>query len=162
MRPDLCGGALLDLGVYSINFARMFRDTKIVKIQSQCVKSETGMDLSNAFSFVFDDNVLANLQSTACCVNDNSGIICGSEGYLIIDNINNPQTVSIYKRDRIFVEEIHVPEQITGYEYEFIACKDAMEKGLTESPYMPLDETLYIMQLMDGLRKEWGVKYPMD
>jgi hypothetical protein len=70
--------------------------------------------------------------------------------------------VSIYKRDRIFVEEIHVPEQITGYEYEFIACKDAMEKGLTESPYMPLDETLYIMQLMDGLRKEWGVKYPMD
>ncbi len=162
MRPDLCGGALLDLGVYSINFARMFHDAKIVKIQSQCVKSETGMDLSNAFSFVFDDNVLANLQSTACCVNDNSGIICGSEGYLIIDNINNPQTVSIYKRDRIFVEEIHVPELITGYEYEFIACKDAMEKGLTESPYMPLDETLYIMQLMDGLRKEWGVKYPMD
>jgi hypothetical protein len=27
---------------------------------------------------------------------------------------------------------------------------------------MPLEETLYIMELMDGLRKEWGVKYPMD
>jgi hypothetical protein len=37
-----------------------------------------------------------------------------------------------------------------------------MEKGLTESPYMPLDETLYIMQLMDDLRRQWGVRYPMD
>jgi hypothetical protein len=27
---------------------------------------------------------------------------------------------------------------------------------------MPLDETLYIMQLMDDLRREWGVRYPMD
>ena len=29
-------------------------------------------------------------------------------------------------------------------------------------PQMPLDETLYIMELMDGLRKEWDVRYPMD
>ena len=34
--------------------------------------------------------------------------------------------------------------------------------GLTEPPQMPLDETLYIMELMDGLRKEWDVRYPMD
>ena len=34
--------------------------------------------------------------------------------------------------------------------------------GLAEAPQMPLDETLYIMELMDGLRKEWDVRYPMD
>ena len=34
--------------------------------------------------------------------------------------------------------------------------------GLTEPPQMPLDETLYIMELMDGLRKDWDVRYPMD
>jgi hypothetical protein len=68
----------------------------------------------------------------------------------------------VYKRDRIFVEEIKVPQQITGYEYQFLACKDALEQGLTESPYMPLDETLYIMEMMDGLRQKMGVRYPMD
>ena len=56
----------------------------------------------------------------------------------------------------------HVPKQITGYEYQFVACRDAMAAGLTEPPQMPLDETLYIMELMDGLREEWGVRYPMD
>ena len=27
---------------------------------------------------------------------------------------------------------------------------------------MPLDETLYIMELMDDLRRKWDVRYPMD
>ena len=39
MRADLCGGALLDLGVYALNFVRMFFDTDIVSITSQCVES---------------------------------------------------------------------------------------------------------------------------
>ncbi|MBP3287015.1 MAG: Gfo/Idh/MocA family oxidoreductase [Prevotella sp.] len=162
MRADLCGGALLDLGVYGINFVRMFCDAKIEQIESQCMKSDTGMDLTNMISWRMEGGIMANIQSTACCVNDNQGTICGTEGYLIVDNINNPQSVKIYKRDRVFVEEIKVPQQITGYEYQFLACKDAINNGLTETPYMPLDETLYIMKLMDDLRFKWGVVYPMD
>lgn len=162
MRADLCGGALLDLGVYGINFVRMFCDANIEHIESQCMKSDTGMDLTNTISFNMAGGIMANIQSSACCVNDNQGTICGTEGYLIVDNINNPQTVQVYKRDRVFVEEIKVPQQITGYEYQFTACKEALANGWTESPYMPLDETLYIMKMMDDLRFSWGVYYPMD
>ena len=53
MRPDLCGGALLDLGVYALNFVRMFFPADIVSMESQCVKSKTGMDLTNAISNVW-------------------------------------------------------------------------------------------------------------
>lgn len=162
MRPDLCGGALLDLGVYAINFVRMFCDSPIEKMESQCVKSETGMDLTNAISFTFANGMLANVQSSACCVGDNIGVIAGTEGNIIIDNINNPQRIRINKRDRVFVKDINVPKQITGYEYQFIACKQALEEGLIEPPQMPLEETLYIMNMMDELRFKWGVRYPMD
>lgn len=162
MRPDLCGGALLDLGVYAINFVRMFCDSPIERMESQCVKSDTGMDLSNAISFSFENGMLANVQSSACCVGDNIGVIAGTEGNLIIDNINNPQRIRINKRDRVFVKDISVPKQITGYEYEFLACKQALEEGLIEPPQMPLEETLYIMKMMDKLRMKWGVHYPMD
>ena len=162
MRPDLCGGALLDLGVYALNFVRMFCDSPIVQMESQCVKSETGMDLTNAISLRLENGLLANVQSSACCVGDNIGVIAGTEGNLIIDNINNPQLVRVSKRDRVLVEEIAVPQQITGYEYQFLACKKALAKGKLEPEEMPLDETLYIMQLMDELRQKWGVVYPMD
>jgi len=162
MRPDLCGGALLDLGVYAINFVRMFCDASIERISSQCVKSDTGMDLTNAITFTLSNGVLANVQSSAACVGDNIGVIAGTDGHLIIDNINNPQKVRIHGHDRVFVRELAVPQQITGYEYQFIACRDAIAKGLLEPIEMPHEETLYIMRLMDSLRKEWGVRYPMD
>ena len=162
MRPDLCGGALLDLGVYALNFVRMFFDADIVSMESQCVKSQTGMDLTNAMSLVLSDGVLCNLQSSAACVGDNIGVIAGTDGNLIIDNINNPQKITVNTHDREFVEDIHVPKQITGYEYQFLACRQALIDGLLEPLEMPLEETLYIMELMDGLRKKWGVKYPMD
>lgn len=162
MRADLCGGALLDLGVYALNFVRMFFDADIVSLTGQCVKSQTGMDLTNTMTLVLSDGVLCNLQSSAACVGDNIGVIAGTEGNLIIDNINNPQKITVNGPDRTYIETIHVPQQITGYEYQFMVCRQALIDGLLEPREMPLEETLYIMELMDGLRKEWGVKYPMD
>ena len=162
MLPELCGGALLDLGVYALNFVRMFFDNDILDIRSQCVKSVTGMDLTNAISITLDGGILANLQSSACCVGDNIGVIAGTEGNLIIDNINNPQVIRVNGLDRVFVEEIRVPRQITGYEYQFETCRQCLLKSLLEPVEMPHNETLYIMKLMDGLRQQWGVRYPMD
>ena len=162
MRADLCGGALLDLGVYALNFVRMFFPTDIVSIDSQCVKSKTGMDLTNAITLVLADGMLCNLQSSAACVGDNIGVIAGTDGNLIIDNINNPQTITVNGPDRTYIETIRVPKQITGYEYQFVACRQALIDGLLEPLEMPHAETLYIMELMDGLRQKWGVRYPMD
>lgn len=162
MRPDLCGGALLDLGVYALNFVRMFFSADIVSIDSQCVKSKTGMDLTNAITLVLEDGMLCNLQSSAACVGDNIGVIAGTEGNLIIDNINNPQKITVNGPNRTYIDTIHVPQQITGYEYQFLACREALIEGLLEPREMPHDETLYIMQIMDSLRQKWGVHYPMD
>lgn len=162
MRPDLCGGALLDLGVYALNFVRMFFPADIVSIDGTCVKSATGMDITNAMTIVLADGVLCNLQSSASCVGDNIGVIAGTEGNLIIDNINNPQTITVNGPDRTYVETIRVPQQITGYEYQFLACRQALIDGLLEPREMPHAETLYIMQLMDDLRRKWDVRYPMD
>ena len=162
MRADLCGGALLDLGVYVLNFARMFFPAAIVSMESQCVKSQSGMDLTNAITLVLEDGMLCNLQSSAACVGDNIGVIAGTEGNLIVDNINNPQKITVNGPNRTYVETINVPKQITGYEYEFLACRQALIDGLLEPREMSHDETLYIMQLMDTLRQKWGVRYPMD
>lgn len=166
MRPDLCGGALLDLGVYALNFVRMFFSLPVSSLTSSCVKSDTGMDITNAITIVLNDcegsQLLCNLQSSAACVGDNTGVIAGTEGNLIIDNINNPQTVTVNGPDRTYVETIRVPRQITGYEYEFEACRQALLAHQLEVSEMPLDETLYIMQQMDTLRQQMGVRYPMD
>lgn len=162
MKPELCGGALLDLGVYAINFVRMVCPNPIERISSQCILSDTGVDLSESISMVLSGGIQANIQSSACCAGYNTAVVAGSKGYMVIDNVNNPRRISLYAIGGIFMEEITVPDCISGYEYEFEACRDAIAAGLIEPPQMPHGEILFIMELMDSLRKEWGVRYPMD
>lgn len=161
-RPVLCGGALLDLGVYVINFVRMFFDAKIVGIDGSCIKSESGVDITNAITMNLDNKILANLQSSSVCVGDNTGVIAGTKGNIIIDNVNNPGRITVNGADNVLKEEFTVPSQITGYEYQFEVCRRCLIEGKIEPKEMPWDEILYVMQIMDDLRKKWGVKYPMD
>ena len=162
LRPDLCGGALLDLGVYCLNFARMYFGTDIVKTVSNCQTGETGMDMQECISLSFADGKMANLQAGALCLNDRQGIINGTEGYIRVDNINCPHVVEVY-RDYELVARYEKPaEMVNGYEYQVYECRRCIEAGLLESPMMPHEETLSIMKQMDDLRKEWGIRYPMD
>lgn len=162
LRPELCGGALLDLGVYVLNFARMYFGSDIVRTVSNAQLWPTGVDMQECISLCYADGRMANLQAGALTLNDKQGIISGTEGYIRVDNINCPRLIEIY-RDDVCVERIAAPEDmISGYEYQLRECKRCLENGLSESPMMPHSETLAIMQQMDELRAEWGVRYPMD
>ena len=162
IRPELCGGALLDLGVYCLNFARMYFGTHIVKTVTNCHIGPTGMDMQECISLSYADGKMANLQSGALCLNDRQGIINGTEGYIRIDNVNCPELIEVYRNYELIASYPKPADMITGYEYQVFECKRCIEQGLLESPMMSHAETLSIMQQMDELRKEWGVVYPMD
>lgn len=161
-KPELCGGALLDLGVYTLNFAAMAFGTDIVRTTSTCIKTETGVDAQNSITLEYADGKMAVLCSSLMTKSDRQGIISGDKGFMIVENINNPQKVSVYNQDYQLTAVYECPPQITGYEYQVYASIEALEKGWLESPYMPHAETLRIMRQMDDLRKEWNVKYPFD
>lgn len=160
--PALCGGALLDVGVYVLNFARMYFGNNVVKTVTNCQLGETGMDMQESISLSYADGKMANLQAGARCLNDRQGIISGTEGYIRVDNVNCPERVEVY-RNYSLVETYLKPENmISGYEYQVMESRRCIESGLLESPMMPHAETISVMQQMDSLRKEWGVVYPMD
>ncbi len=161
-RPELAGGALLDIGVYALNFAAMIYGDEIERTVSACTKTETGMDDQNSITQFFSDNRMAVLYSSIYPRSDRKGIISGDRGYIIVENINNPEIARLYNLDYQLIAEYPSPKQITGYEYQVIASFEAMDKGLLESPYMPHKETIRIMRMMDELRREWGVVYPND
>ena len=161
-KPELAGGALLDLGVYTLNFAAMVFGTDIIRTTSACIKTDTGVDAQNSITLEYADGKLAILCSSQMAKSDRQGIISGDKGFMIVDNINNPQKVSVYDSDYQLTAVYNCPPQITGYEYQVYASIEALENGWLESPFMPHQETLRIMRQMDELRKEWGVIYPSD
>ena len=157
LKPELGGGALLDLGVYVLNFVRMYCDSPIAKLNTTCIRSETGVDASEVITMVLEDGTLASVQASAWSQGDNQGVIAGTTGYLVFDDLINPTCLRICRKRHIIEKEIPVPSQITGFEYQFRACKEAIEAGLLEPPQMPHSEILYMMHLMDRLRAEWGL-----
>lgn len=91
---------------------------------------------------------------------DSEGVFYGTFGCMVVENINNPESIKIYNTDRILIREIEVPEQISGYEYEITETISCIKEGKLECPSMPHAETLKMMQVMDNLRADWKMKYP--
>lgn len=160
--PALCGGALLDLGVYVLTTASMYFGNKILKTYSSCTLYPTGVDATDNITFTYEDGKTAILHASMIEESHNCVKIYGSTGYLTWESNNNPHNIELHSSDGSLLQKISVPEQINGYEYEILACKRAIEDGKTECEDMPHAETLTIMKQMDSLRQEWGIKYPFE
>ena len=160
--PALAGGTLLDLGVYPINFASIFFGTDIARVSSFCTYTQTGVDRQETITIEYRDGKVANLTASQCCVGDRKGMIQGTNGFMVVENINNYESFTVYDRERKKILYKKAPKQITGYEYEVKACVEALKRGDLECPQMPHRETIRVMEFMDALRKEWGVVYPFE
>ena len=162
IRPELAGGALLDIGIYPLNFALMHFGNDFSKITSTVLMTETGVDGQECITLTWPDGKFAVLTASIYGESDRQGIFYGSKGYMIVDNVNDPLNVDIYDSKHQLVRHIPMPEQNTGYEYEVQEMMDCIKKGELECPSMPHYETLFVMNIMDGLRKEWGIVYPQE
>ena len=95
-RPELAGGALLDIGVYGLNFALMHFGADIASIGSAVQMTDEGVDAMESITIFYNDGRMAVLTHSIYARSDRKGIIHGDKGYMVIENINNPQSVSVY------------------------------------------------------------------
>ena len=162
VRPELGGGALLDLGVYAINFALMaVKDRKITEQSGLCVKNEYGADIRETMDMITEDGVAISLFADTETLSDRRGIIYGTKGRIEVDNVNNPGLVEVLLIDnRTFIktEEHVLNHHSTGFEYELLEAVKAIGNGKTESESMPWKATLDVLSIMDSYRKAWGVR----
>lgn len=160
--PALAGGALLDVGVYPLNFALMVFGNDIDKIYSNCTYMESGVDGQNSITLQYTDGRVAHLNSSMVSLSDRKGIIYGTKGYITVENINNFESITVFDNSYKKIGMYKCPKQISGYEYEVEASIRAIRGGAIECPEMPHSETLRVMRIMDSLRKEWGLVYPFE
>ena len=115
--PALAGGALLDVGIYTLSFASLIMGNDVKKITSTAVMNDRGVDLKSTTTLTYSDGRISSLFSSVLGPTDRMGILYGDTGYAIIDNINNFESLKIYNADHELTEQLNRPAQITGYEY---------------------------------------------
>jgi len=159
--PALAGGALLDLGIYPLTFATLILGTDVVKYTGEAVLSDRGVDAQNSITLTYGSGKMAFLSSTMRSWMPNTGVICGSAGHMILHNFWMCQRITVCVRGEE-PYDVLCPFEISGYEYEVRAMLKAINEGRLFCDELPWNESLRMMDLMDGLRAMWGVKFPFE
>ena len=98
--PACAGGALLDVGVYPLNFLDMAvgadHGRTLDHFDTSMVPAETGVDAQNSTTLYYSDDTMA-VSTSSMLVSLRPRRLCGgTEGYLVVTNINNPESIDIY------------------------------------------------------------------
>lgn len=160
--PALAGGALLDVGVYTINFASMIFGDNFEKIDAFCTYTATGVDEQNSITIQYHDGKMAVLNSSMVSLSDRRGTVYGTKGFAVIENINNFESITVYDNHYKQLASYKRPKQISGYEYEVEACLRALNAGELECIQMPHSETIRMMKIMDDIRRKLEIVYPFE
>ncbi len=153
--PDLGGGALLDVGIYPITFARVVFHEAPVSVVSAAGRGETGIDEQSAYLFRYESGALALLSSAIRTETPHEAVVCGTEG-----QIRFPR--HFWNPDRLILngDEQRIEIVGNGYNYEAAAVMECVRTGQLECDVMPHSETLAVQSQLDEIRAQWGLTYP--
>jgi len=161
LNPALGGGSLLDVGVYCVSLAYSILGAP-AEIATRAHIGETGVDEQAAFILAYDGGQLAVLCSAVRTSTQHEAFIWGTEGRV---HVHSPwwkptrATLAAAGKDEQVIE---MPFEGNGYQYEAAEVGRCLAEGRLESDVMPLDETLSIMEALDRIRAQWGLKYPTE
>jgi predicted dehydrogenase len=157
--PALGGGALLDVGVYPVALASMMFGTP-VQISSAADVGATGVDEQVGIVCRYERGQLAILSAATRTDTPHEAVIAGTGGHIRVHHAWWAPTSLTLERTDQPPEAITPPIVGNGYNYEAAEAMRCIRAGATESPVMPLDETLSIMRTLDAIRAQIGVRYP--
>lgn len=160
LKQENGGGALLDIGIYELNFMTWFCGTDIEKLEAFC-RPYNGTDAQTDILVQHADGILSHLSCATMLQKPRSGELYGTTGHIQIEHFCAPESIHIYHNDGT-EEHIDTPYDGNGFEHElrhFCAC---ISEGVLDSPVHGEKETLYIGKLMDTIRKKTGIVYPQD
>jgi len=161
LNKELGGGALLDVGVYTVSYAAMLFGTQPTEIKSIVNIGATGVDEQAAIIMKYDTGQMAVLECAICTNFMNQAEIIGTEGRIVIPSFFGATEAILYRNGKE-PEHINIPHKVNGFEYQINEVIECVSKYKLESDIMPLKESLEIMRIMDLIRDEWKLKYSCD
>ncbi|MGL4652040.1 Gfo/Idh/MocA family protein [Cetobacterium sp.] len=157
--PNLAGGALLDIGVYAISFARLFMSAKITQVSSQVKFAPSGVDEQAGILLMNEKQEMATIALTLHSKQPKRAVISCDKGYIEIMEYPRAQKATIVYTETGATEIIEIGDTKDALYYEMLD----MEKAISgDSKLTRLEITKEVMDIMTNLRKEWGLVYPEE
>jgi dihydrodiol dehydrogenase / D-xylose 1-dehydrogenase (NADP) len=164
--PELAGGATLDLGIYPLSFSCFMAGELPEKADSDCLFSSTGVDETVNYRLTFPSGVLAQIGVSYRLWTEDRATLYGTKGAIFFNSIGGGDRFTLKLHgggNTIELEQETVLDQEeNGFVYQVAETVRCLDAGLSESPEIPLGETVAIMELMDRMRGSWPLRYPFE
>ena len=155
------GGALLDLGVYPATVAWLFLGRPDT-VQALGSRAPSGADLTSAVQWGYSEGRVAQLFCSAAGESPLAVVVSGTTGWIVVEpRIHRPERLVVRDADGRQVIE-GAPTVGNGYRLEVEEVARCVRAGELESPLVPLDETVGILEVLDEARRQLGVRYVAD
>ena len=162
--PALAGGTMLDIGIYNV-FMAMSILGKPDSIKAHMTPASTGVDEQCAVWLMYKNGAVAQLFSTFASNLATEAHIGGTSGRICLTHrFYSPDAIIEYYPGTPNTKEVIDVERGDGHGYQHEAqhvC-NCLRDGLTESPVMTHEDTLQLMEVLDEIRRQAGVKYEED
>lgn len=158
--PELGGGALLDLGIYPVSF---FHDILGApdKIAASATLTDLGVDEIVATTFDYESGAKALSLSGFMAAGPNTATVVGSDGRIEIDRVwYNQTSFSVFDRMGNLTMRYDDKIESRGMHFQALEVEDCVRSGRLQSDVMSLDESIEIMEVLDEVRRQVGVRYP--
>lgn len=158
--PNYAGGALLDLGIYPISFA-FFVFGKPEKVTAKGVL-ENGVDLQTSAIFEYSGGRQAVINTVMNSKTPTTASINGTKARLeLATSFYRPTDMRIVYNDGRIVE-FKNEYRGHGLREQAIYFEKMLITGKKDSELLPISETVSIMETMDEIRSQIGLKYPIE
>ena len=155
------GGALRDVGIYSVAMADMVFPQMPEQVLS-VMRSNGEVDQSFRMLMDYGEGQVALVGGA---FNQDSGWeaeIVGEKGAIRIGpEFWDPTTATLTTGDGA-VERFEEPYPATGFQFEIRAVQDCLRKGLDQCPDYPWADMTRVTDIIESARKEQGIVYPAD
>ncbi len=167
-RHDLGGSSMLDLGIYALNFSQWVHGGKKPKkiiATGHLFPSGTDSSINGVMTYpgggtaVFGCHTRVQTEGTAR-VYGTKGSISLPFPFWCADKIETPEDVYEFEAPKGRFDFNYWNSGFLVHEADHV--RECVAKGLTESPVMPLDDSLLLAEIMESSRKQVGVGYPQD
>ena len=158
-RLDLAGGAMLDVGIYPVTFARYLAGDPIEAKVSGTL-GDTGVDATVGGVVTYAGGALGVFHTSLDMVSSGRASVYGTLGRIDVDApFWFPSGFTV----RLAGEEpVHVDMPNQGLAHEAAHAMERIRAGHRESDVIPLETTVSTMELLDDIRAQLGVVYPEE
>lgn len=157
--PDLAGGALLDIGVYALSFARWFMSGCPDQIVSQMKPAPSGVDEQAGILLMNSAGEMATIALTLHAKQPKRGVAAYDKGFVEICDYPRAQRAVITYTEDGRQEVVECGRTADALVYEIEDMERAVFGGADE---MRLDYTADVMDMMTRIRQSWGLTYPEE